>query len=283
MANYDGELKALKELAKVATNEQLQLSARLVHIDAALRLGTITQEQLDRPTGMPTPSDYNLPSSTPVPDWAHSDFVSGIAYVIAAILFFSLWVTIPNAFFNSSISSGNRWLLGIAGAAGIGFLVYGLRIMRAIAGSLSPTYNLRQSYCLGRIRYDILAVCRKVKRAENDVNSYRTANGPEFERLVARAFRKRGYKVEEMGGANDGGVDLVVTNGGYKAIVQCKAHARAIPPATIRELYGTLTHSDATVAILASTNGPSKLAREWAQGKKILFLSPDDLIRGRGL
>ena len=280
---YDRELRPLKELAQVLTNEQLQLSVRLAHIDAALQAGTITQEQLDCLTNLPMPSDYRLPSSTSVPSWNHGDLVLSITEIVKITLFLSLFGTIPNAVFYNAVPSGSRWLLGIAGVISIAFMVHGLRIVRAIMAILSPTYSLTLSYRLARIRYDLLAVCREVKRAENDINSYRAANGPEFERLVARAFRRRGYKVDEMGGANDGGVDLVVTDGDRKAIIQCKAHARAIPPATIRELYGALTHSNATVAVLVSTNGPSKLAREWAQGKSILFLSPDDLVRGHRL
>jgi restriction system protein len=45
----------------------------------------------------------------------------------------------------------------------------------------------------------------------------------EFETLVGEAFRQKGYKVLELGGAGpDGGVDLVLTKGGEKFLVQCK-------------------------------------------------------------
>jgi len=45
----------------------------------------------------------------------------------------------------------------------------------------------------------------------------------QFERLVGEAFRLQGYTVTETGGGGaDGGVDLALTRGGEKFLVQCK-------------------------------------------------------------
>ena len=45
----------------------------------------------------------------------------------------------------------------------------------------------------------------------------------EFELLVGEAFRQKGYKVTELGGAGpDGGVDLLLAKGGETTLVQCK-------------------------------------------------------------
>ena len=45
----------------------------------------------------------------------------------------------------------------------------------------------------------------------------------DFERLIGEAFRRRGFTVAETGGGGaDGGVDLVLTKGGEKSLVQCK-------------------------------------------------------------
>ena len=98
---------------------------------------------------------------------------------------------------------------------------------------------------------------------------------------VARAMRASGWDVTTMGGANDGGIDLECVKGGVRAIVQCKAHAKKISPAVVRELYGTLMTHPASLAILASTQGPSDNARLWAEGKPIRFIGIDDLIEGR--
>ena len=45
----------------------------------------------------------------------------------------------------------------------------------------------------------------------------------EFELLVGEAFRLQGYRVTENGGGGpDGGIDLVMTKGNEKFLVQCK-------------------------------------------------------------
>ena len=112
--------------------------------------------------------------------------------------------------------------------------------------------------------------------------AYQTNNGLEFERLVARAFRRSGFQVEEFGGVNDGGVDLIVWKGGVPGIVQCKAFKRPVGPAVVRELFGTLAHHDgATIAYLATTNGVTQSARDWCNGKPIKIVTPDHLVLGK--
>ena len=46
----------------------------------------------------------------------------------------------------------------------------------------------------------------------------------EFELLVGEAFRLQGYRVSEQGGAGpDGGIDLVLSKGSEKYLVQCNS------------------------------------------------------------
>ena len=64
----------------------------------------------------------------------------------------------------------------------------------------------------------------------------------EFEILVGEAFRLQGYRVAETGGAGaDGGVDLVLSKGGEKFLVQCKQwKAYKVGVDVVRELYGVM-------------------------------------------
>lgn len=64
----------------------------------------------------------------------------------------------------------------------------------------------------------------------------------EFEWLVGEGFRLRGYRVVESGGGGpDGGVDLVLTQGGEKFLVQCKQwRAFKVGVDVVRELYGVM-------------------------------------------
>ena len=62
----------------------------------------------------------------------------------------------------------------------------------------------------------------------------------EFEMLVGEAFRRRGCFVEETGlGGKDGGIDLVVSKGGRKELVQCKQRRSLLEP-TVCVKPGTL-------------------------------------------
>jgi hypothetical protein len=109
---------------------------------------------------------------------------------------------------------------------------------------------------------------------------WRKADGPTFERLTAREFRRQGWKVQRVGGANDGGVDLRLRNGEVLAVVQCKAYAKPVSPAVVRELYGAMLHEDAEFAILVCLSGASKAATAWADGKPIMIMMPETLLRG---
>ena len=64
----------------------------------------------------------------------------------------------------------------------------------------------------------------------------------EFELLVGEFFRRRSFKVEETGGGGaDGGVDLIVSHGTDRYVVQCKQwKALQVGVSTVRELYGVM-------------------------------------------
>jgi restriction system protein len=64
----------------------------------------------------------------------------------------------------------------------------------------------------------------------------------QFEGLVGEAFRLQGYSVAETGGGGaDGGVDLVLTKGSEKFLVQCKQwKAFKVGVDVARELYGVM-------------------------------------------
>lgn len=90
----------------------------------------------------------------------------------------------------------------------------------------------------------------------------------EFERLVGEHFRQRGYDVHETGGPRpDGGIDLIVSQGRERYVVQCKHwKARQIDVSVVRELVGSITQSGATGGFLVTsgtiTRPAQKLARD---------------------
>ena len=93
----------------------------------------------------------------------------------------------------------------------------------------------------------------------------------EFESYVAeQVFKRQGYKVFDTPHTKDGGIDILLEDeAGRKAIVQCKRYKGTVGSGAVRGLYGTMIHTGAVQAYLATTGRISNDARQWAQGKPI--------------
>jgi len=102
----------------------------------------------------------------------------------------------------------------------------------------------------------------------------------EFEQYVAqRLFARHGYRVINTPDSHDGGVDIVVMDqDGRRAIVQCKRYKGTVGAPAVRDLYGTMIHSDADMAYLVATGGISAEAYAWAAGKPIVLIDGDRLV-----
>ena len=101
----------------------------------------------------------------------------------------------------------------------------------------------------------------------------------EFERLIAEAFLRQGYRVQETGGGGaDGGVDILLSSDGERTLVQCKHwKTRQVGVAVVREMYGIMTaHGAARVKVITS-GGFTTEAQRFAQGKPIDLLGHRDL------
>lgn len=96
-------------------------------------------------------------------------------------------------------------------------------------------------------------------------------NWAEFEGLVAEAFRQKGYRVVERGGAGpDGGVDLELYLGKDKYLVQCK-HWRTyqVGVAIVRELYGVMAAEGAVGGFVVASGNFTADAEAFAEGRSI--------------
>jgi restriction system protein len=102
----------------------------------------------------------------------------------------------------------------------------------------------------------------------------------EFEMLVGEAFRQKGYKVLERGGAGpDGGIDLVLTKGTEKHLVQCKQwRALKVGVAVVRELYGAMASDGAVGGFVVTSGKFTQDAREFASGRNVELVDGDLLI-----
>jgi restriction system protein len=101
----------------------------------------------------------------------------------------------------------------------------------------------------------------------------------EFELLVGEAFRQKGYKVTELGGAGpDGGVDLVLTKGSEKFLVQCKQwKAFKVGVDVVRELYGVMAAKGAAGGFVVTSGKFTVDAQEFARGRNVTLVDGDKL------
>lgn len=93
----------------------------------------------------------------------------------------------------------------------------------------------------------------------------------EFEILVGEAFRLQGYKVSETGGGGpDGGVDLVLTKGTEKFLVQCKQwKAFKVGVDVVRELYGVMAAKGAAGGFVVTSGSYTNDAKAFADGRNV--------------
>lgn len=102
----------------------------------------------------------------------------------------------------------------------------------------------------------------------------------EFELLIAEAFRHRGFNVQDRGGQGpDGGVDLVLTKGSERHLVQCKQwRATKVGVAVVRELYGVMSAEGATGGFVVTSGAFTPDAVEFARGRNMQLLDGTQLI-----
>lgn len=96
----------------------------------------------------------------------------------------------------------------------------------------------------------------------------------DFERLVAAAYRERGYAVREVAErSGDGGVDLELSRGGALTLVQCKHwRERSVGVTVVRELLGVVTARRAIGGIVVTSGSFSDEAVRFASGNGIELL-----------
>ena len=87
---------------------------------------------------------------------------------------------------------------------------------------------------------DALGRARRLRR-QRALSDLAALRWQQFEEVIADAFRRHGYRVQEVGGRGraDGGVDLVLMRGGETTVVQAKHWRRdRVGVQLVRELYG---------------------------------------------
>jgi restriction system protein len=116
---------------------------------------------------------------------------------------------------------------------------------------------------------------------QTGVKSIKNLPWKDFEYLVSEAYRRQGYSVQEnLGGGSDGGVDLVLSKGGERTLVQCKNWKTSkVGVTTVRELFGVMTAEGASEVIVVCSGAYTNEAIEFAKGKPITLVDGPALSR----
>lgn len=102
----------------------------------------------------------------------------------------------------------------------------------------------------------------------------------EFEMLVGEAFRLQGFAVTETGGGGaDGGVDLVLSRGSEKFLVQCKQwKAYKVGVEVVRELYGVMAARGAAGGFVVTSGHFTEDAKAFADGRNVKLVDGPRLL-----
>jgi len=103
----------------------------------------------------------------------------------------------------------------------------------------------------------------------------------QFEKIVALAYRRQGYRITRRGGARpDGGIDLILERDGQTLAVRCKQwKARKVRAKTVREFLGALSDSNISQGVLVSLRGGTADARQLAERHAIAMVDETGLAR----
>ena len=138
---------------------------------------------------------------------------------------------------------------------------------------------------IGLLAMSAISALRSLKNrvildGQTGLESLRDLPWKTFEDILAEAYRRTGYKVEEMlvPGA-DGGVDLLLRKEARLVVVQCKRwKGKPVPVQTIRELYGVMVDRGASAAKVVATTNFTPDAVAFAKGKPIELVDAKALL-----
>ena len=104
----------------------------------------------------------------------------------------------------------------------------------------------------------------------------------EFELLVGEYFRRQGFAaINHFEAGPDGGVDVVLTKGTDRYLVQCK-HWRALRVGVqpVRELYGVIAAQRVAGGFVVTSGTFTDEARKFVEGRELKLIDGQALQRG---
>lgn len=114
-----------------------------------------------------------------------------------------------------------------------------------------------------------------------ELSAFADMSWQDFERVVGEYFQRRGFSVTETGGGGaDGGVDLMLSRGADRYLVQCKQwRALRVGVEPVRELYGVIHAKRAAGGFVVTSGRFTAEAEEFAQGREVELINGEQLAR----
>lgn len=137
------------------------------------------------------------------------------------------------------------------------------------------------SSVIGRRRRETLLATVATGGQADALHALHKMSWQEFEQIVGQHFRSQGYSVTEHGGDGpDGGIDLALTRGSERFLVQCKQwRAVKVGVTIVRELYGVMASQGATGGFVISAGEFTADAQAFSQGRNIELIDGGQLAR----
>lgn len=113
------------------------------------------------------------------------------------------------------------------------------------------------------------------------LNKLRGLKPKEFEEYIAHLFGKLGFNTETVGGAYDGGIDVIATKNDVKHYIQCKKFITSqVSVGSVRDFYGSLVdHIANGKGYFITTNKFTLEAEKFAEDKPIELIDGYRLLQ----
>jgi len=115
---------------------------------------------------------------------------------------------------------------------------------------------------------------RRMLDAQSGIDSIRSLSWKQFEELLAEAFRRQGYAVQEnLYGGADGGIDLTIRGDGNVYLVQCKQwRSLKVGVKVAREMLGLVTARSAHGGIIVTSGVFTREAETFASRNSVYLI-----------
>ena len=225
-----------------------------------------------KPTKEPILSDYNLSEEILIAETRKKNSFEKKKILIYCILIFAFLI-----FGGKHFIASDGILTGILETI-INLMIFAFVIMIPFSLSEYTSSNFRKIEQYNKDKEDWLWWTDLYPKKKVLAYWY-NLDGYQFEKEVATVFMANNYIAQVTSKSCDGGVDIILQKNSQTIYVQCKAYRSKIGVAVIRELYGVMQNDGISHGIVATLQGFTAGAIEFAKNKNIQLINADELIK----